>query len=314
MINRLFYIRFGLLGILLLLICGKGIANHGDLDPRCPDVEISGGESITFWFEDYYTGKPYQSGDAIPTGIRMNHYQHAEAFGSCDINIWDSTANSCVSNHQERGIYYTKSTNYGPMPATNWQAASTSSAGESWTDCSQKLVHILETGVTPCSKIHLLFFLFPGNYVIKNDVIMSSTSCNLKPSTLIGPVARFTAIEPKKNKCPNADARGNPCSTSTGNKHQREDDFMGPRLPFVRFYNSQFFADVGIGYGWMTPFHKRLAIGGFQISSGLFGERIVLLRSDGASEEFKQQVNGTYLGDADSEFTLVKTSNSLYAH
>jgi hypothetical protein len=81
MIGRLIDIRFGWIGILLLLICGKLFANHGDISPQCPDVEISGGESITFHFEDYYTGKPYQSGDIIPTGTRMNHYQHAELMG-----------------------------------------------------------------------------------------------------------------------------------------------------------------------------------------------------------------------------------------
>ena len=306
--------QFYLLGFFLVLICSKGIAGHNDGDSDlCPDIEISAGESITFQFTDYYTGKPYKSGDVIPLGTRMKHYQRGEVYGSCDISIWDYGKKTCINQRWERGINHLQGYMYYPTPPNvpNSVTPYKYFAGVSWDNCATKFdYHVLELGVTPCTQPGNLYFLSPGRYQISNDIIVNTTPCKIGPDYHIGPKVHFDVIDPKKSKCPKADARGNPCSTSTGNKHQREDDYTGPNLPFVRFYNSLFTADVGIGYGWMTPYHKRLAIGGLAIAGGAIGERVALLRSDGAGEEFKQQANGSFLGDADSEFTLVKTSDS----
>ncbi|MBK7352388.1 MAG: hypothetical protein IPJ05_01000 [Nitrosomonas sp.] len=63
------------------------LANHTDTTSpaSCPDIEVNGGQSLTYWFKDYYTQKPYQGGQIVPIGTRLLHFIRAEAYGHCEM-------------------------------------------------------------------------------------------------------------------------------------------------------------------------------------------------------------------------------------
>jgi RHS repeat-associated protein len=89
--------------------------------------------------------------------------------------------------------------------------------------------------------------------------------------------------------------RGNPCNPGNGNKTQTEEDSLGSGavLSLTRSYNSYFGKDVGWGFGWSSPFHKRLEINYVNLARN----------ADGRGEPFTC-TNGACTGDADTRLTI----------
>lgn len=90
---------------------------------------------------------------------------------------------------------------------------------------------------------------------------------------------------------------GNPCDAATGNKYQVESDYRSgdELLTFARHYNSQFEADVGLGMGWTSTFHRQLEIDGTDI---------IISQTTGRSEPFTCTGSGPCSGDPDTKLLL----------
>ena len=98
---------------------------------------------------------------------------------------------------------------------------------------------------------------------------------------------------------------GNPINVGTGNKFQREDDYIGVGhfpLSFARYYNSSTTAPTGtIGQKWLSTYDRRIDS---VTSPGL----VKVVRHDGRIYTFRPG-NGGYVSDADVSERLVKTGS-----
>jgi YD repeat-containing protein len=95
---------------------------------------------------------------------------------------------------------------------------------------------------------------------------------------------------------------GNPCNPATGNKYQAESDYGSGdgSLSFTRHYNSQFDADIGLGFGWTSTFHKRLEIN---------GSTLRIRQATGRDEPFTCPGSGPCSGDPDTKLLLSRNSS-----
>ena len=96
----------------------------------------------------------------------------------------------------------------------------------------------------------------------------------------------------------NAEGVGNPCNPATGNKYQREVDYLnaGTGLAVIRSYNSQTKVNTGFGVGWSGLVKSRLEIG--------LGGYVVLRESDGRGQAFSCPSSGPCQSDADTDDLL----------
>lgn len=87
MLNHFRHLILSLLILCALSFNNYALANHTDTTSpaSCPDIEVNGGQSLTYWFKDYYTQKPYQGGQIVPIGTRLLHFIRAEAYGHCEM-------------------------------------------------------------------------------------------------------------------------------------------------------------------------------------------------------------------------------------
>jgi RHS repeat-associated protein len=94
----------------------------------------------------------------------------------------------------------------------------------------------------------------------------------------------------------NCNGVGNPCNPATGNKYQVESDYKGNgSLAFTRYYNSQFPADAGMGFGWTSTVHKRLEVS---------GANVIVRQVTGRGEPFACPTSGVCAGDVDTKLSL----------
>ncbi|MGA9033174.1 MAG: RHS repeat-associated core domain-containing protein [Sulfuricaulis sp.] len=94
---------------------------------------------------------------------------------------------------------------------------------------------------------------------------------------------------------------GNPCNAANGNKYQLESDHRNTDSTpsFTRSYNSQLTKDIGLGFGWSSPFHKRLEVSGSVVQ---------IRQADGRGEPFSC-ANNVCTGDADTKLVLTQDSS-----
>jgi RHS repeat-associated protein len=90
------------------------------------------------------------------------------------------------------------------------------------------------------------------------------------------------------DSCPDADPAmvGNPINARTGNKYQREVDYVGAGtfpLTFVRHYNSQFTFQSQLGLGWRDNYDRQIL--------PQSGTRVTVVRPNGQAFEFKLAAN-----------------------
>ena len=99
---------------------------------------------------------------------------------------------------------------------------------------------------------------------------------------------------------------GNPCSVKSGAKTQGETDIISANLSFTRSYNSLFTANIGMGYGWTTKYHKRLALG------GAYYNDMFVVRGNGYNNKFVRQTDGSWKGDDDIDLAVTEDLTGYY--
>ena len=111
---------------------------------------------------------------------------------------------------------------------------------------------------------------------------------------------------PPKNSGPGCDQAnkpaGNPCDPATGNKFQRETDYVSPqRLPLLieRFYNSNVGQPGSIGMNWTAPWDRRVTI------ASATATRASVSRPDGKVLSFTL-TSGIWNADADVNHRLLE--------
>jgi len=158
-----------------------------------------------------------------------------------------------------------------------------------------------------------LFLSNPGKISISMYSNVNNTQCD--PSDEHGNDSDYFFVRDLgKDKClgPDEEASSdtNPCSARTGNKYQKEVDYKGPALFFVRHYNSLLVVDFGLGLGWTSNHHRRLEI---------FNGKMTVRSGSGRGEVFTRQPDTSWLGDADtrvvvteggSGYTLTRRNNT----
>lgn len=150
----------------------------------------------------------------------------------------------------------------------------------------------------------LINAIFSSNLdAVEGTYVLFDSNSFDNSGTFSGVVADDVDID-KNLPCPEGGAaRGNPFNAATGNKYQIENDYISPLsgLSFTRYYNSQFAADVSLGYGWTSPFHQRLEIS---------GDSLRVRRGSGRAEPFIRTATG-WQGDPDTDLVLSETPEGL---
>lgn len=140
----------------------------------------------------------------------------------------------------------------------------------------------------------------PDGTTLEND-----GTCGLRDDKNLGP-----------KDCPADNPVGNPCNPATGNKYQTDEDGRNAEgVPNIRRnYNSLMSADVGLGYGWISPPHRRLEL--YNPSAFISEPMSIHVRhADGRSEPFFKDAAGAWKGDADGHtFLSQDASGYTVAH
>jgi YD repeat-containing protein len=104
----------------------------------------------------------------------------------------------------------------------------------------------------------------------------------------------------------------NPCNPANGDKYQPENDYSNPQteLHFTRSYNSLLGKNLGMGYGWTSPFHKRLELQKSNLQVRRGDGRGEPLARDATSGVWYSSSNVQFAwnGDSDTQFTLTQDS------
>lgn len=124
-----------------------------------------------------------------------------------------------------------------------------------------------------------------------------NTYGQLKDTYCVG--TRNRSYSPMKNNGCSQNAVGNPCNAATGNKYQRDIDYVAPNaggLEFVRVYNSS----TG---KWTHTYSDHITVK--SSSPAVFGNQVTMHRADGREYTFLQGPNNTFLADPDLYVSLV---------
>lgn len=132
---------------------------------------------------------------------------------------------------------------------------------------------------------------------LQNDEV---TNTSLIPAsiTVSGP-ALSELVSPNNRGLPNKNCpfacEGNPVNVGTGNKIQRETDFIlgsNTHLELSRYYNSQDSATLPFGTGWHSTWHRYAA---YTMSSSI----VNVTREDGRVDAFTQDASGNWRSNSD---------------
>ncbi|MBT8116036.1 MAG: hypothetical protein KJP04_11665, partial [Arenicella sp.] len=105
----------------------------------------------------------------------------------------------------------------------------------------------------------------------------------------------------KDSKSDDDNFEGNPCNVATGNKYQSETDFSNSEFSFTRSYNSRALANLPLGLGWRSNFHKALIVA---------GDSLTFVSGAGRGEPWAK-VDGNWVGDADSKLIVIETAGGF---
>jgi RHS repeat-associated protein len=139
----------------------------------------------------------------------------------------------------------------------------------------------------------------------------TTNTCKPKPGCSEGQQLPYcSSVSPRNDKqlgegCPTRE--GNPINSATGNKSQRETDYVAASggLTFVRSYNSKSTQNDVLGHSWRHNWQGRLARYDFQSNS-----YIVATRADGQSFYFTL-TNGAWVNETDIKARLIETAEGF---
>lgn len=162
----------------------------------------------------------------------------------------------------------------------------------------QKITVTILERLAPVDAINELLLNSSTTYrrICEAPRIMNQGVCELPPGT----------VDPKKNLgCSGNLDVANPCNAGSGNKHQREDDYVGKGLSplrFTRTYNSQPSQMHSMGSNWITNLDR---------SINQIGTTATVQRGDGKQFAF-QWSGSTWVGDGDVNGILSGQPGSPY--
>lgn len=159
---------------------------------------------------------------------------------------------------------------------------------------NSKQVFIYDSS-TPVYSVYI--HAWKGNYINGHGYIFGDALDNLSYNSL----NNFPPDEDKEEGCENANMRGNPCNAATGNKYHTEIDYSGAKneVDFIRHYNSYQSQDNGLGVGWSANFATGLE---------LSGDTLIIRAQSGKGETWTK-VGNSWVGDSDTDLTLVEDSS-----
>lgn len=278
---------------------GAVFANHDDND-SCPDIETNTGQAVSheLIYDPQNTNFEVKNRAVIPTGITLRLNVAGQASGRCEIYIY--TGEEChLSWAGDRGVAKlvgTKTRLIPFVPPADYNFFPVDENGI-WTITEN--VDSAESETTNMDDADLTFF-FPGTYRIDATNVIYDTNCQIAPN-ILNDKPTFLSVRDPDDKClggkDGTTSGTNPCSARTGNKYQRELDYEGPALSFVRHYNSMLPVDFGLGLGWSSNHHRRLEI---------FNNTMTVRSGTGRGEVFTKQPDDSWLGDADTKVVVVE--------
>jgi YD repeat-containing protein len=268
------------------------------------------GQSVSAALTDSHTGLPLFDGAVVPNSgwTLVTFHQTSTAYGYCTVYGPDPTCPYYINTYNRDVNHITTGLN-----AHSSSLNGTYSLGNVWgknpngTSAFYQSLDDSDTTHTT-GPIAPLAITAPGTYTFTTTNITDQTICPILPATVATTltVTYYDATSDKTlGRCQNENDGqsnvGNPCNAATGNKYQQEVDYQSTTLPVVRHYNSKMFMNVGLGYGWITPYHRRLEI---------FGASLRIRRGDGRSEPWNL-VGGVWTGDADTKSILTQNSGGF---
>jgi RHS repeat-associated protein len=297
--------------LLFALAASSAFANHQEFD-QCPDLHINGGESIAPDVTVRDTGQPVYDGMVLPTSTYLRFHMVGAAYGECD-TYRPAIGGGCEPGSvDERKVASLPLDLFAKTTSLNGQYFLGQIVGKDPATGQTKLYHVLDSHNASTSTGPLDQPLnSAGVYRFRMRNSIYSTFCLIDPNrvdTYLTVYARDNSNDENLG-CSNEKGKetgvGNPCDVAIGNKYQREVDSATAILPIVRHYNSQLRVDFGLGFGWLTPYHRRLHL--FTVATGPTARA---RRSDGYSELFTKSA-GVWVGEADSVTTLLEDASGF---
>ena len=268
-------------------------ANHAD--DQCPDIHVSG-ESATQTFYDDLSAQQIPPWGEVPLQTKLTVHGVTTIGGYCDTYVWNPSTQTCdFGQRYDRTTSRIRGWLTDPL-GTQWLAGDDWAVSPPNTQFFDSTDDVATTQGAVTDSIRLTKL---GEYEHFTASNIGGTPCDVQPDFVQSAPQTLTVIDPDIIKDSDCDKNGvgNPCGPGTGNKHQVEVDHTGPILPITRYYNSHGAVDVGLGYGWRTRYHGRHLT--------VLQDKIIVRRGTGRGEIFTKQGPTTWVGDADTELTLI---------
>jgi len=296
-----------------LSVSFSSFADHPDEDAaQCPDTESAANGDVSVFVRIKHTGQTVtdgmvlepidenENGEIEEKHITLEIDILATASGFCQRSFYDTGTESCIDSiPQDKdvakislpyAVYSEGSLNsddlflssdiFGlPVGSSHFVVDTTNPA----TSTSGTITKTINSA---------------GSYKIGAKNFITLTSCDTAQTTKSNSISFTFKQLDEDTGCDKDDKlRGNPCNVATGNKYQVETDYKAPEISFTRYYNSQLYDDVGLGFNWTSDYHKKL---GF-----MFNGDILYRQGNSRGSSFNKSGND-WLAEADSEIQLTE--------
>ncbi|MBF0549461.1 MAG: RHS repeat protein [Deltaproteobacteria bacterium] len=251
----------------------------------------------TYTTIDYPYSTPYTSGGTCAMGIS----------GKNIVGFFNTYDPNTFAYSNTRGFFYDGSTYTTidvPGASYTWAMGITGDTivGQYYTDSHHGFIynsttHKFSTIDYP-GALHTYPFGMSGNTIVGS---YSNTETNGYAN---GFVASTTSLKDLGEPCP---AAGNPINVGTGNKFQKETDYVGgasTHLTFRRYYNSQDTATTALGVNWHRSYSRYITS---------VGNTARVTRDDGRVDTFTKNSSGVWQSDPDvtSQLTALVDANNV---
>lgn len=247
--------------LLLTLGMSPALANHAD--DSCPDNHISSGTELVPEVTVKATGQPVYDGMILPTSTFLLVHMRGTAYGRCEIFTPQIGGGCGLLTTQERLVNNLRLNLTAETTTQNGDSFVGQVVGKDPVTGTTAFYHELDSHDQTTSTGPLQPYMSgAGSYRYLMTNITVQTTCNIAPATISKSLTVYArdSADDENLGCRKEGMVGNPCNVATGNKYQKEVDRSSTTLPIVRHYNSKLLVDFGLGYGWLTPYHRRLEL------------------------------------------------------